>query len=206
MLISFCLDPPRNLGSAQKSSSKQGPLEISEGGKLMSSYAGWLMSHTWPVFYHSQSSQYWGKRHSKGHNTLATRKGSPGSAHSCTVKVNLPFLLQVTKAQKSAGPGSRGLHCPSWVQWSLFSIYGETTSFSPGVSTAWPLLVSHSNINKLALSAWSFSWDPWTTLCWQHAIFCSIQHVCFFIVIHVWVSFESNYCISLMKCAIWLSR
>lgn len=128
--------------------------------------------------------------------TAMSRMGSEGSGSRVTL----------TPADKAPGQvrsaGASGLGPTLWPLCAAISFLPLLVNpqISPqGVSTDGSLLAGKkhqflfgSSINKLALSAWSFSRDPWATLRWRPAIFGPIQHVYFFIGIHVWVSFESN--------------
>lgn len=195
-LMSFLLRSSKRLQVTQKIENERQPSWDPRGGEIRSPTPQglcWGSLGQWQV---------------TGHRTPVSRMGPVGSGRSSRITV--------TPGDK--GPslgGGAGKTAQSYLAFILCSypfspIFGKPTDIPQGVGTDCSLLGEGTSdfcsiVNKLALSALSSSRDPWSTLWWQPAIFCSIQHVYFFIVIHVWVSLESNYCISLVRYTIWRS-
>lgn len=96
----------------------------------------------------------------KGCNTPLSRAGCEGSGQSCKCPCS---TLAEKGPEVCVGQGGWVWPvCPSWVKRSLFYFSGKPKGFPQRLSTDCPLLVrgtrqqfSHSNINKLALSALS---------------------------------------------------
>lgn len=186
------LGSQRHLGSVQKLRTKEGPLGTPEGQELALQLCRAACEARTPSVPLSSWEQF-----------AAVMLPGPGRgllARSWAGEFS--FSFQVIKA------GVDGSTPPPWVQPSPFSVLVNHWSCSGGWLSMWErdCLPFGSNVSKPALPLGSlFSRESPSVLCWQLAIFCSVPPVYFFIVSHVWVAFESNYCISLMRGAIWPS-